>query len=318
VKKTIALIAKLTITLALLYFAVSRVNLGLVAARVQQMNPAWFVAALVILGVQYFLGALRWRSILRACGVTIPVRQAARYMFVSVFFSQVLPSTVGGDAARIWLVAQDGAGWSKAIYSVFIDRIIGVLALSTIVVVCIPASFALVDDRLVRAGLLGLGLLGVAVPIGLIALGSRQWRLLHRFALLRHVNTAANAAYGVFASGREASWVVILSFVIQGSTIVAAWFIAKSVGSPFDLADSVLLVPPVMLIATIPISVAGWGVRESAMVMAFSYAGLPRGDGLLVSALFGFATFALGVFGGLVWLIGAREQIQADVPTQLS
>jgi hypothetical protein len=54
------------------------------------------------------------------------------------------------------------------------------------------------------------------------------------------------------------------------------------------------------------------------MVMAFSYAGLPRGDGLLVSALFGIATFALGVFGGLVWLIGVREQIQADVPTQLS
>ena len=65
---------------------------------------------------------------------------------------------------------------------------------------------------------------------------------------------------------------------------------------------ALLLVLPVMLIVTIPISIAGWGVRESALVLAFFYAGLPESDGLLVSVLMGGAMFAVGVIGGLVWL----------------
>ena len=57
-----------------------------------------------------------------------------------------------------------------------------------------------------------------------------------------------------------------------------------------------------MLIATIPVSIAGWGVRESAMVLAFSYAGLAESDGLIVSILFGAASLAIGGIGGIVWV----------------
>ena len=126
------------------------------------------------------------------------------------------------------------------------------------------------------------------------------------FAPSRHVNAAANVAYGIFASARAVS-IVTLSFFIQGLTIGTAWLAAKSVASPFNFIDAIVLTPPVLLVATVPISIAGWGVRESAMVMAFSFAGLPQADGLMVSALFGLASFALGIFGGIVWLAGGRR-----------
>jgi len=102
--------------------------------------------------------------------------------------------------------------------------------------------------------------------------------------------------------------VVTLSFLVQCLTIIGAWLAAKSIAAPFDLVHAILLIPPVLLIMTAPVSIAGWGVRESAMVMAFTYSGLPQADGLLVSALFGFATFAVGIFGGLVWMLGGRRQ----------
>ena len=69
-----------------------------------------------------------------------------------------------------------------------------------------------------------------------------------------------------------------------------------------DFLQALFLVLPVILIATIPISIAGWGVRESAMVLAFSYAGLTASDGLIVSILFGFTTLAVGAIGGIVWI----------------
>ena len=71
--------------------------------------------------------------------------------------------------------------------------------------------------------------------------------------------------------------------------------------SSVDFVYLLFLFLPVILVASLPISIAGWGVRETAMVLAFSYAGLAESDGLIVSILYGAATLAVGVIGGIVW-----------------
>jgi uncharacterized membrane protein YbhN (UPF0104 family) len=306
VKKTVTLIVKLTITLALLYFAVSRINFDIVAQRLEHVVAGWLIAAILVMVAQAFLAALRWQIILRRCGALIPFSHAVRYTFISLFFSQVLPSTIGGDAARIWLTARDGVGWSKAISSVIIDRAAGVFFLALIVVVCLPESFAVIHDPLARSGLLSLGLLGVTAPVLFIGFGCREWTVLHRIPLARQINAAANAAYGIFITPHSSLAVGSLSLIIQLLTIVASWLAARSIAAPFDFLTAVLLIPPVLLMATVPISIAGWGVRESAMMMAFSYSGLLPADGLLVSALLGFTTFAVGLIGGSVWALRDR------------
>ena len=73
-------------------------------------------------------------------------RQALRFNLIASFFNQGLPSTIGGDAARIWLLARAGAGWWKATCSVLLDRFIGVLALTTLVAVSLYWSFGLIKN----------------------------------------------------------------------------------------------------------------------------------------------------------------------------
>lgn len=308
-KKTAALVAKLIVTLALLYFAVSRINLEFVAERLQHLHAVWLVAAVATLSLQAVLGAERWRRILVLCGVTLSLNRAVGYTFISLFFSQVLPSTIGGDAARIWLVARDGAGWAKAIYSVTLDRVAGLFALALLVVVCLPDSFTVVRDPIARSGLLVLGLGSLFAPAVFVAIGRWQWPALHRLALLRYPIEAANLAYKILATPRTAFPIGLLSLVVHALLIPTAWFVAKSVAAPLDLLHALLLMPPVMLAATIPVSIGGWGVRESAAVMAFTYSGLPPGDGLLVSTLLGIATFIAGLPGGLVWLAMQRKDM---------
>jgi hypothetical protein len=60
--------------------------------------------------------------------------------------------------------------------------------------------------------------------------------------------------------------------------------------------------PPVLLVGTLPLSIAGWGVRESIFMFAFAYAGLAQNDGLVISILFGAASFIVGLAGGIVRL----------------
>ena len=67
--------------------------------------------------------------------------------------------------------------------------------------------------------------------------------------------------------------------------------------------DCLVLVPPVLLIMTIPISIGGWGVREGAMVALFGLIGVPGHGALALSVMFGLVGIAVAVPGGIVWLI---------------
>lgn len=87
---------------------------------------------------------------------------------------------------------------------------------------------------------------------------------------------------------------------------------------PFEWTQALLLIPPVFMIATIPLSIAGWGVRESSMIIAFGYAGLAESDGLIISVLFGAAILTMGVLGGLTWIVsvGTRRLMSPGEPVQ--
>jgi uncharacterized membrane protein YbhN (UPF0104 family) len=85
-------------------------------------------------------------------------------------------------------------------------------------------------------------------------------------------------------------------------TVAAAWCCAKAIASPVSFAQILFLMPAVQLIATLPVSIGGWGVRESSFMFAFAYAGLAQSDGLVISILFGAASFIVGMAGGIVWI----------------
>ena len=114
----------------------------------------------------------------------------------------------------------------------------------------------------------------------------KHLRVMQRWWLTRHLAVASRVAWQLCRSVTGVR-VVAFSFAIHLMTVTVAWGAAMAAHAAVDFADALFLVLPVMLIATIPISIAGWGVRESAMVLAFSYAGLAESDGLIVSILFG-------------------------------
>jgi len=81
------------------------------------------------------------------------------------------------------------------------------------------------------------------------------------------------------------------------------YLLAQALGlERVDLLDCIVLVPPVILITTIPISIAGWGLREGAMVTLFAFVGVAQGDAFVLSILFGVVSLMLSLPAGLVWL----------------
>jgi uncharacterized membrane protein YbhN (UPF0104 family) len=226
-----------------------------------------------------------------------------QFSFIATFFNQVLPSTIGGDGARIWFLARNGAGWAIATYSVLIDRIVGVFVLVLIVITCLPWTFELIHDPIARAVLLMIGCGAVAGTSIFLLIGTHFWQWLDRWPLARHLSAASRVAASLCGSRRACSAIFAYSVAIHLLTIAAAWCCIKAIAAPVGFAQVLILLPPVLLISTIPISIAGWGVRESSMIAAFAYAGLAESDGLTLSILFGATSFIVGLVGGIVWIV---------------
>ncbi len=118
-------------------------------------------------------------------------------------------------------------------------------------------------------------------------------------------------------SAKHGPKVTALSLVVHVLTAVIAWCVVKSIAAPIGFGEVFQLVPPVVLITMLPISIAGWGVREATMGLAFGYAGLATTEGVNVSLLYGAVSFIVGALGGLVWIFSPEKLAKGAAPIEL-
>jgi uncharacterized protein (TIRG00374 family) len=312
-RKALSLLIKAAVSGLLLYFAIRAVNIASVTDRLSQINFRWVGIGLVVLLAQLFVLAVRWRQVVLRCGADLPLPQSVRLNLIAAFFNQTLPSSVGGDAVRMWLLAKQ-ANWRAAAYSVFLDRVIGVVALASLVVVCLPWTLALVRDPVGRTALLLIGLGFIVAGAVFVGLAWQRLKFLQRWSLTRHLAAVATVAALILRSPRVALTIFGLSIAIHLMSATAAWCAARAVGVDMSFLYCVFLVLPVIMVTVVPISIAGWGVREGAMVAAFAYAGLPQSDGLIVSLLFGAGFLVIGIIGGLIWVLTVNRAERKAIP----
>ena len=302
---------KILISAALLYLALRKVNLYELASRINIASLGWIALAIAVTFLQIFVGVLRWREISAECGAPLATRQAMRFNLIGTFFNQTLPSSIGGDAVRLWLVARGGAGWRAATYSIFVDRAIGLIALAVIIVASLPWSYNLIGDPHGRSALLLVDFAALAGGAGFLVLGRLPWPWLKRWWGTHHLYACSAIANRVIFSRKHGPKIAVLSVLVHVLAVVIAWCVVQSIAAPVVFGQIFQLVPPVMLITMLPISIAGWGVREATMGLAFGYAGLMTNEGVNISLLLGAVSFIVGAFGGLVWIFSAEKAEKA-------
>src|SRR5579863_899232 len=308
---------KVLVSVALLFLALRKANFSDLASRIDLASAGWIGLAIAMTFLQIFIGVLRWRIVSEECGAPIPIRQAMRYNMIGTFFNQTLPSSIGGDAVRLWLVARAGAGWRAATYSIFVDRAIGLIALAIIIVASLPWSYRLISNAYGRSALLLVDLAALAGGAGFLLLGVLPWPWLKRWWGTHHLHACAVIANQVIFSRRTGPRIAVLSLLVHVLAVVIAWCVVQSISAPVAFGQTFLLIPPVMLITMLPISIAGWGVREATMGLAFGYAGLMTNEGINISLLYGAVSFIVGAVGGLVWIFSAEKATNGIVAIEV-
>jgi uncharacterized membrane protein YbhN (UPF0104 family) len=129
-------------------------------------------------------------------------------------------------------------------------------------------------------------------------------RGLLRFRLVAEFAALSREGRRLFARPARCGAVLSLGAATVGLTILAIMLVAGSLGVDLPFASWVVIVPPVTLIQLVPVSLAGWGVRELGFVVVLAGFGIPAEAALAASLLVGLCMIVVGLPGGLLWLTG--------------
>src|SRR6187431_251772 len=220
---------KILISAALLYLALRKVDFYELASRFSVASIGWIGLAIAVMFLQIFIGVLRWREVSAECVAPLGTAQAMRYNVIGTFFNQTLPSSIGGDAMRLWLVARTGAGWRAATYSILVDRAIGLIALAMIIVASLPWSYSLITDPHGRSALLFVDFAALAGGFGFLLLGRLPWPWLKRWWGTHHIHACSVIANRVLFGRVHGPKVVVLSLLVHVLAVVIAWCVVQSI-----------------------------------------------------------------------------------------
>ena len=266
----------------------------------QASLPLLATTLVALLAANFFV-SLRWHLILSAEVPSPGAGTLLKIVFVGLFFNQVLPTGVGGDAVRVWRCRKLGIGLGAAIRSILLDRACGYLVLVVIYAASLPSLLHILPEARQQGGVvtvLGAALLGLLALPFLDCLPSAMLRL----RVIAPLAELSRESRRLFTHPRRCGTVLGLSTLTIGLSIFAFKLVANSVGSRLPLANCIMIVPPVTLIQLLPISLAGWGVREVVLVVALAWFGVPGETALAISVLSGLCLIVIGVPGGLLWL----------------
>ena len=273
------------------------VDLNDIWSRLLAMQFDWVLLAVLISILQVIGSAWRWRFTASQLGIGLSLRQAIQEYYLATFLNQTLPGGVMGDVSRAVrhsrILLNSGFGKTgKAVCAVILERLSGQMVM--FVTAVISLMFLSINFDLIPSFWMFGSVVLVFLAIGLTVawIGSRD----ESFAgvVLRDARTA-------LFSRRAFPVQLVSSSLIVSSYLVMYVVVARAVGVSTPTLELAPLIAPVLIAMLLPITVAGWGLREAAAALLWGVVGLTVSDGVVVSMGYGVVVL-LSSLPGIVFL----------------
>lgn len=295
-KRRVFTLLRLGVTLGAVWLVFHNVDWTNLARLLAHAGIGLLALSMVPLVAQFIACVWRWQIVIAMLsGVAVSAPLLAISLGRSLLIGQYLPSTVGSDVVRAALVGRR-TGIVIAVRSVICDRVVGLVVLLAMVVATLPLFAIRVDRGAALAAVAALSIGGLAAFLLFIA----RVDLLARLPYVgRHMALIATDLRQVFTRGRDSCYILLLSVAAQVFNVLLICGLARALASPISVLQCLLIVPPALLIASVPISLGGWGVREGALAAGFALVGAGSAAGVGASILYGLTSPLVGIIAEL-------------------
>jgi glycosyltransferase 2 family protein len=251
--------------------------LAALRAAIAQVPASRFAAILLGYLLAHIVGVAKWRMVVNAAGAKLDFATSAQCYAGGLFGTLFLPSIVGGDVVRLAVGLRRSPRPAAVLAGNLVDRVLDVAAQAGLVLAgldllpdSLPAEFEeKAENGLLWAAGVALVLLVAAWLLRRTLLGGRSVRFRRRLARLRHALRAVSRRPLVLVRG----W--FLATLIQSSLLVLTARLAAYCGLNLPLRVWLFAWPLAKLVAVLPLTQGGIGVREAALVGLLAPFGAP-------------------------------------------
>jgi uncharacterized protein (TIRG00374 family) len=296
-------VIKLLVSVGMIALFLQQIDLVDVEQAARRARPSFLLLSIGLFVVSNLIGALQWRVLLRVQGFDLPLQRVVSLYFVGVFFNNFLVSNIGGDAVRVYDLNRMTGQGSRGFAATFLDRFVGLFVLILFSLIAFSANPELWS-------------LGIAVPVaalvivlaGILAFGfSRRLSafilgIAQRFApekvvsLLERIREGFlvyRLAYGTLAG------VLCLASGVQLSRIAVYFAVGQGMGLDVGFDHFVVFIPLIAIVAAVPITFGGIGVRENLGAILFGRVGVEPAAALAMMFLGYLAGIVASLAGGI-------------------
>jgi glycosyltransferase 2 family protein len=305
-RRSVRLALTFTVTGLCIGYLVWKIDLSQTLHILAHAQLEWFVLALVIMAGSVWPMAWRWQRLLAARGIHDRVAWLSRAYFTAYTAGQVLPTSIGGDAMRIFEASRRHPRKAGPIAgSVLLERALGGAATLTLAAV----GFALALGRYdVGAYLWVEGAFVIATIVFAVAIFSRRLRrvfarfvpLLRRLRIERPLRAVYEGMHAYRGHPALLVWLFALTVAVQAVRVLAIWCAGKGVGVDLSPRPYYVMGPLLFLVLLIPFTINGLAVRETFFVSFLGGLGVDPDQAFATGFLFFAVTVALSIPGALI------------------
>lgn len=286
---------RVLVSVGILVIILHYVNLTEIVDRLRGVDSRFFIMALLVLSTQYFLSALKWKIILQAEHVNVPLGSLLSRYLIGNFISLFLPSSFGGDFYRVAALSRFNANIYQNTSSVLFDRITGLFALTSIAIIAHTITFGSVINYFLVGGYM-------AVLTGFIIFASDHFlkiKLLKSSKFLIPVTRIAESFNRYRRSASIMANTILISFLFHNNVVIISKLYCLSLNIQMPLAYLYVVVPIVYLTEAIPITINGFGLREGSFILLFQHLGYASDDAMALALLIITVRYSISlVLGG--------------------
>jgi glycosyltransferase 2 family protein len=305
-RRSVRVAATLVVTGLCTAYILWKIDVGKTLDILGDAEIGYFVGAVGIMVVTVWPLAWRWQRLLGARGIEDNLGWLTRAYFVAYTAGQVLPTAVGGDAARIYETTRRHPGRGGPVAgSVLLERALGGAA----TLVLAAAGFLLAIGRYdVGAYLwIELGFVLATIALGIAAFSNAARRplartvpLLRRARLERPVRAAYEGIHAYRSHTRLLVGVAVLTLGVQAVRVLAIWLTGKAVGVDLSPLPYYVLGPLLFVVMLVPFTINGLAVREAFFVSFLGQLGVGADASFATGFLFFVVTIALALPGAAI------------------
>lgn len=321
-KKWLKLSLRIGCTLLLFFFLFKSISWSVLLDKLHDLDDGELLMGVIVGAAGVIISCYQWQCLLDAEHIRMDLRKLINFYFVGIAFNHFLPTGMGGDVVKAYYTGRETNNTAGAASAVLLSRITGFFGMLFVSIPALMLWHSLFNHQITIAYILScLAMCTAVVVAGFLA--AQLPRLFQgRLAKQRLIAPVLKVGNALTMSARRPvamgnATIFGICFHLVACLNYYSYGVMLHLNIPFSFY--LVAVPFVFLIAFLPISINGFGLREGAFVYMFSTVHVAPTTALLLAFMVDIQTLFFGVIGGCIYLLmgQSKKAMIVEQPQQM-